>query len=50
MNRLMQRLAYLESRLISEGRMIVVFEDVHLKAPRPGLIAVSPRWADRPRT
>ena len=28
MNRLMQRLAYLESRLISEGRMIVVFEEV----------------------
>ena len=29
MNRLMQRLAYLERRLISEGRMIVVFEDIH---------------------
>jgi hypothetical protein len=32
MNRLMQRLAYLESRLISEGRMIVIFEDVHFES------------------
>ena len=32
MNRLMQRLAYLESRLISEGRMIVVFEDAHFES------------------
>ena len=35
MNRPMQRLAYLESRLISEGRMIVVFEDAPSRAPRP---------------
>jgi hypothetical protein len=34
MNRLMQRLAYLESRLISEGRMIVVFEDIHFEGTR----------------
>ena len=32
MNRLMQRLAYLESRLILEGRMIVVFEDAHFES------------------
>ena len=32
MNRPMQRLAYLESRLISEGRMIVVFEDAHFES------------------
>ena len=31
MNRLMQRLAYLESRLISEGRGIVIFEDIHFE-------------------
>jgi hypothetical protein len=32
MSRLMQRLAYLESRLISEGRAIVIFEDVHFES------------------
>ena len=32
MNRLMQRLAFLEGRLISEGRMIVVFEDAHFES------------------
>jgi hypothetical protein len=31
MNRLMQRLAYLESRLIPEGRGIVIFEDIHFE-------------------
>jgi hypothetical protein len=28
----MQRLTYLESRLISEGRAIVIFEDVHFES------------------
>jgi hypothetical protein len=28
----MQRLAYLESRLVSEGRMIVIFEDAHFES------------------
>jgi hypothetical protein len=32
MSRLMQRLAYLESRLVSEGRAIVIFEDVHFES------------------
>jgi hypothetical protein len=32
MNRLIQRLAYLESRLIPEGRAIVIFEDVHFES------------------
>jgi hypothetical protein len=32
MNRLMQRLSYLESRIISEGRMIGVFEDAHFES------------------
>ena len=31
MNRLMQRLAYLESRLIPEGRGIAIFEDIHFE-------------------
>jgi hypothetical protein len=31
MNRLMQRLAYLESRLLPEGRGIVIFEDTHFE-------------------
>jgi hypothetical protein len=31
MNRLMQRLAYLESRLIPERRGIVIFEDIHFE-------------------
>jgi hypothetical protein len=29
---LRRRLAYLESRLISEGRAIVIFEDVHFES------------------
>jgi hypothetical protein len=32
MSRLMQRLAYLESRLLPEGRTIVIFEDVHFES------------------
>ena len=31
MNRLMQRLAYLESRPIPEGRAIVIFEDIYFE-------------------
>jgi hypothetical protein len=31
MNRLMQRLAHLESRLLPEGRGIVIFEDIHFE-------------------
>ena len=31
MNRLMQRLAYLERRLIPEGRGIAIFEDIHFE-------------------
>jgi hypothetical protein len=50
MSRLMQRLAYLEGRLISEGRAIVIFEDVHFESTEARMIAASPRSADRPRT
>jgi hypothetical protein len=31
MNRLMQRLAYLESRILPDGRAISIFEDIHFE-------------------
>ena len=48
MNRLMQRLAYLETRLIPEGRGIVIFEDIHFEDSTEARIDLRPlRSADR---